>query len=185
MSTTAEQIKLKNNLETLIRECYKRAGLKNFKDLNFVFPDNITKKKYFERKIAVFNKLDIYSQTFLSIHTRGKIALREFNEQKFEGAFLELIRNVLTLNENLIGKKSIGIRSRHELDEMIVGKEITIVEVEKNNELRSNTRLLQSGIKGKSLKNKRTKENFTTSDLMDIEFTETNNYKTELMDMII
>lgn len=114
---TPEQ--LKDNIIKVVQECYSKSKQKKFHDLNFVFHSNNKDKhsdKTFKSKLQVFNSLDIYSKTFLSIHTKAKAALREFQQQKFEGDYSELLRLVLTLPDELNSKrfKSKGIRDKEE-----------------------------------------------------------------------
>lgn len=129
-----QQYELKHKLELVIIECFNRAGAKKFKELNFAFPsvynDNKTRRKFLELKLSILKNLDIYSKTFLSIHTRAKIALREFQDVKFEGAYLELLRLIFTLNENMAKKKSVSIREKekHPMDLMEIGLDITVNE---------------------------------------------------------
>jgi len=83
---------VKSKLEVILIECFEKAAEKKFKNLNFVFPANKTPKQFFKLKIQTLNKLDEYSQTFLSIHTRAKLALREFQQQKFDDQYLFLLK---------------------------------------------------------------------------------------------
>lgn len=130
-----QQYKLKHNLGLVIYESFDRAASKKFKELNFVFPSSEyelkRKRKFLDNKISILNNLDIYSKTFLSIHTRAKIALREIQNNKKENssldwAYLELLKMILTLNENIAKKKSVGIREKekHEWDLMEVGERL-------------------------------------------------------------
>lgn len=128
-----EQYKLKQSLEKLIILCYEKAELKKFKELNFVFPDRSKSKKLLEAKLKVLHSLDVYSKTFLSIHTIAKLVLREFSEQNFKDKYLELLRLTLTLSDNIGRKKSVSVKDReekvpHEWDSYVIGKDITIDE---------------------------------------------------------
>lgn len=111
---TPEQ--LKDNIEKVIKECYSKSKQKKFKDLNFAFQLSTNSDKILKTKLQVFKSLDIYSKTFLSIHTKAKGALREFQEQKFEENYLELLRLVLTLPDELNSSKlkSKGVREKQE-----------------------------------------------------------------------
>lgn len=126
-----QQFKLKNDLILVITTSFDRAAIKKFKELNFVFPsseyDNKSKRKFLDNKLTILKELDVYSKTFLSIHTRAKIALREIQSQKFNGAYLELLKMILTLHESIAKKKSQGIREKekHEWELMEVGEDIT------------------------------------------------------------
>ncbi len=109
---------LKTKIEKIILESFKRTRDKNFSDLNFVFPRNKSAIAFLKEKIKIFHNLDEYSQTFLSIYTRAKIALREHQEQNFEGSFLELLRLILTLPEALGNGnlKSTKVTAKEEFD---------------------------------------------------------------------
>lgn len=157
-----QQYKLKHDLSLVIIECFDRASIKKFKELNFSFPsvynDKKSKRKFLGLKLSILNELDIYSKTFLSIHTRAKIALREFQEVKFDGAYLELLRLILTLNENIARKKSILIKEKekHPMDLMELGLDITVDE-----NIRFDSVVDKSEITGVSSKTKYIKEDVT------------------------
>lgn len=124
----AAQYKLKNDLEQVILESFDKAKQKKFKELNFSFTSKGQEEKFLKTKIEVLKKLDVYSKTFLSIHTRAKVALREFMDKgfKYEGASNELLRLVLTLHNNIGQKKSVAIKEKvpHEWDDLVVGEDL-------------------------------------------------------------
>lgn len=149
-----EQQKLKKDLQTIIIECFKKAKEKKFKDLNFKFPGNITEKKLLDNKLIVLNTLDIYSKTFLSIHTKAKITLREFQSGIFKGDYLELLRLTLTLNDNISKKKSIKVQDKLGLDDLAVGKEITVREQKEIKEEKKKTSSRIKELKNEEIKQK-------------------------------
>lgn len=167
---------LKQNIELVILESYKKAKERNFSDLNYVFTKNQSPSSYLKGKIKIFNNLDEYSQTFLSIHTRAKLALREFKSEAFEGSYLELLRLILTLPEELnnenLKSKSWKIKEEAESlnkDIYKVGKNITIKE-EKNSEIRKNTVLVKENITGKKLQQEKEKSKAELEELNEIDF---------------
>lgn len=165
---------LKNKLEQIIFECFKKAEEKKFKDLNFVFPKNKTVKQFFKIKIDTLYNLDEYSATFLSIHTKAKIALREFQQLKFEGAYLELLRLVLTLPKSINKKnlKSAKSYEKDELSQMKIGKEITIKEEKEEAPLlpiMKNTKLIKEGQTGKSITRNKNSKQKLINQLHDLE----------------
>lgn len=188
------QSEIKRKLIIVIDECFKKAQSNNFKDLNYAFQKNKQPKETYKKKIKALNELDEYSQTFLSIHTRAKIALREFQSIKFDGAYLELLRLVLTLSEQVRGKKSVRVYERDEIDFSIYTKGEIIEPNEKieKQQIFANTKLIKSGITGKKIKTNKNKVQSKLEDLMDIEFDapeahERTNVepKNELHDLII
>lgn len=178
------QIQLKQNIETLLIECFKKAEQKKFKELNFSFPTNTTQKQFFKTKIETLKKLDIYSQTFVTIHTRAKIALREFKENKFEGAYLDLLKSVLTLPEKLNkqGLKSIAINEKTDLDKMKIGEDITVTEKNFKKPPMSKTKLLKQGVTGKKMNSGNTK---LMKQIKQIQKIELNDEKNPLHDLKI
>lgn len=167
---------LKKNIELVILESYKKSKEKNFGDLNYVFPKNQSVIAYLKSKIKIFNNLDEYSQTFLSIHTRAKLALREFKIEAFEGSYLELLRLILTLPEELnsdkLKSKSWKIKEEAESlnkDIYIVGKNITSKE-ETSSEIRKNTTLVKPGVTGKKLQKEKEQKNIEIEELNEIDF---------------
>lgn len=167
------EIKLK--LEKVITECYKKAEEKKFRDLNFVFPKNKTPKQFFKTKIDTLHNIDEYSATFLSIHTRAKVALREFQQLKFDGAYLELLRLVLNLSDKLnkANLKAIRVYDKNELPEMVVGEDITaskeVVEAAPLLPIMKNTKLIKQGVTGKKLVKNRVSLNGLIDTLQDVE----------------
>jgi hypothetical protein len=168
-----EQIQLKSKIEKVILECFRKAKQKKFEDLNFMFTSEKSEFSFLKEKISIFNKLDIYSQTFLSIHTRAKVALYEFQQDSFEGNYLELLRLILTLpevlnNENLksvkVSEKDITEISKN-LDTYIIGETIKPLK-----ELKSNTILVKEGINGKKLIKDKQKQIEELEELNDISF---------------
>lgn len=168
-----EQIQLKSKIEKVILECFRKAKQKKFEDLNFMFTGEKSEFSFLKEKISIFNKLDIYSQTFLSIHTRAKVALYEFQQDSFEGNYLELLRLILTLpevlnNENLksvkVSEKDITEISKN-LDTYIIGETIKPLK-----ELKSNTILVKEGINGKKLIKNKQKQIEELEELNDISF---------------
>lgn len=167
------EIKIK--LEKVITECYKKAEEKKFRDLNFSFPKNKTPKQFFKTKIDILYNLDEYSGHFLSIHTRAKVALREFQQLKFDGAYLELLRLVLNLSDRLnkSNLKSIRVYDKNELPEMKVGEDIT-VKIDQINAapllpIMKNTKLIKEGVSGKKLTKQKDTLESSIEDLQDID----------------
>ena len=153
-------------------------------------------RSFLKDKIKIFNNLDEYSQTFLSIHTRAKITLREFKEDYFEGSYLELLRLILTLPESLgYGKlKSISFKLKDEAellntDKYMVGDNVTSEKIQTSSEIKPNTVLLKTGASGKQMqkeKEKKIKERnelnsitFDDEELTDEEFEEFENESAE------
>lgn len=166
--------KLKQNLETLLIECFNKAKENNFKDLNFVFPKFQPEKKFFKTRLEILKHLDVYSRTFLEIHTRAKIALREFQQYKFDGQYLELLRSVLTLSERIKPPmKSARVYTYDEIQTATIGEEITVKQNYKPKLI--DTKILKQGIKGKTISNKKQKLKTTISELEEIEFADTKN----------
>lgn len=168
---------VKSKLEVVLIECFEKAAEKKFKNLNFVFPANKTPKQFFKLKIQTLNKLDEYSQTFLSIHTRAKLALREFQQQKFDGEYLELLRSVFTLPESLNrnGLKSVAINEKTDLDKMTVGPEIVGEDIICKRPPLNKTKLLRQGITGKSISKTKKKTNKIIDELQGVEFVDSTN----------
>lgn len=190
-----EQQKLKDNLQLILIECFKKAAVKKFKDLNFKFPEGISEKKLLDKKLQILNGLDIYSKTFLSLHTRAKLALREFQEQKFKGDYLELLRLVLTLNDNIGKKKSVKVEDKLGLDDLVIGKDITVreqkeIKVEKkktskrvkqiieeekksatpiNGKAKPNVKIIATNLTGKKLQANKVKAKQSSADLEGME----------------
>lgn len=177
-----EKKDIKTNIEILLKECFKKAAENKFKQLNFVFPKDKEEKQFFKTKLETLNKLDEYSQTFLSIHTRAKLALREFQQSKFDGQYLELLKSVLTLPENIRNKKSISISQKSELDEMRLGPEITITESRIIKPPLSKTKLIKPGTTGKSISGKQKKLKQAIDNVLNIEFI---NHKNPIDDLTI
>lgn len=177
--TMAVDNNVKSKLEIVLTECFKKAAETKFKNLNFVFPKNKTPKQFFKTKIETLNKLDVYSQTFLSIHTRAKLALREFQQAKFEGEYLELLRSVLTLPEKLNkpNLKSIAVNEKlvNDLDKMQIGPEIKPEETIGKKPPLGKTKLLKEGITGKNIIKNKNKTNEAIDELKDLEFADENN----------
>lgn len=176
-SLSNENQDLKNKIESVILESYKRTKDKNFQELNFVFPKNKSVIDYLKDKIKIFQNLDVYSQTFLSIYTRAKITLREFQTQEFDGSYLELLRLVLTLpdalgNGNLKSTKvtskdeiDVSMLSKYKVGENITNKDIVVVPSQTGK-----TNFVKMGVSGKKL-NKQTKEKeFEFEELNNIDF---------------
>lgn len=183
------QSQVKENLEKVITECFKKAEQKNFRDLNFSFPKNKTPKQFLKLKIDTLYNIDEYSAHFLSIHTKAKIALREFRQVRFEGAYLELLILVLNLSDKLNrpNLKAIRVYDKNELPEMIAGNDITVepsayliaakesskeieeVKVPQLNPVMKNTRLIKEGTTGKKLKRNLTSLDESIENLKDIE----------------
>lgn len=193
-SLSNENQDLKNKIESVILESYKRTKDKNFQELNFVFPKNKSVIGYLKDKIKIFQNLDVYSQTFLSIYTRAKITLREFQTQEFDGSYLELLRLVLTLpdalgNGNLKSTKvtskdeiDISMLSKYKVGENITNKEIVVIPSQTGK-----TNFVKMGVSGKKL-NKQTKEKeFEFEELNNIDFEdeEYDNEKDNLDDIVL
>ena len=178
-----------DKIEKIILESYKRTKDKNFQDLNFVFPKNKSVIGYLKDKIKVFHNLDEYSQTFLSIFTRAKITLREFQEQEFDGSYLELLRLVLTLPDVLGNSKLKSIKVSEKVEFDINTKDVGI-ELQKykigeeiiSAPIGGKTTYAKIGVTGKKL-NKQIKENeFEIEELNDIDF-EDEEYDDEVDDL--
>lgn len=105
---------LKYKIELIVNECFKKCAENKYNDLNYVFDKRTTPMHQLKQKLKTFNSLDNYSQTFLSIHTRAKITLREFQSGRFDFNACELLRLVLTLPDELRERKmkSIGIAEK-------------------------------------------------------------------------
>jgi len=168
---------IKSKIEILVLESHKKSKENNHKNLNFSFPKNRTTSAYLKDKLKVFKNLDEYSQTFLSIHTRAKIALREFKQNYFEGSYLELLRLVLTLpeslnNKNLKSKSVTNIENTSFTNDKKneVKNNTNSNEVNKNSEIRSNTILLKTGMSGKQMQKEKEKFKAEQEELMNISF---------------
>lgn len=167
---------IKNNLEKVINECFKKASEKKFKDLNFSFPKNKTPKEFLKLKIKTLYNIDEYSKVFLSIHTCAKSALREFKQNKFEGKYLDLLRLVLTLSEvlNRPGFKSIRVYDKNELDTLSLGADITIIDefpdLSEKQPYLKNTKIIGAGRTGKSVGKERVRLKRQINELSKIEF---------------
>lgn len=109
-------LEIKKTIEIIILESYNKSKEKNFQDFNFVFPKSQSVIAFLKDKLKIFHNLDVYSRTFLSIHTKAKSVLRELKTQDFEGNYLELLRLIFTLSEELkVGKlKSINVVDKEE-----------------------------------------------------------------------
>ncbi len=167
---------LKNKIETVILESYKKTKDKNFQDLNFVFPRNGSVISYLKTKIKVFNNLDEYSATFLSIHTRAKIALREFKDNEFDGNYLELLRLVLTLPDTLgYGKlKSIKVEIKEDIS-LINTSEYKKAKDSTDNIIlnetgKAKTIHVKAGISGKKLSKQNKEREIEIEELNSIDF---------------
>lgn len=170
---TTNQDNLKSNIEKVILESYKKTKDKNFSDLNFVFPKNSSVIAFLKKKIKIVHSLDQYSQTFLSIHTRAKITLREFQNSAFEGNHLELLRQVLTLPESLLNNKlkSIKIEQKSEDESKVVLiQNAQPKTIHKNIELKNGTKLIKENITGKKITKQKEKQEFDFEEIMSIDF---------------
>lgn len=167
------EVELKKNIEIVILESYSKAKIKKFQELNYVFPSNKSVISFLKDKLKIFNSLDIYSQTFLSIHTKAKIVLREFQSQKFNYEYLELLRLVLTLpSELLSGKfKSAGIREKEniEITELKEIKEEVII----NDKLKEKTKIVKEGITGRDIKKTTRKFDLLIKEINVLDFEDT------------
>lgn len=173
MAIVLDQKSLKDRVELVILESYRKVREKNFRDLNFLVPKGESVISFLKSKIKIFKNLDEYSQTFLSIHTRAKITLREFNDDAFEGNYLELLRLILTLPEELATgrKKSIKVEQIHEsefknIDKFIVGPSL----VKENVKLKPNTKIIELGVNGKKLEREKKQLEIEEDDMSDIVF---------------
>ena len=167
----ASEKTLKEKVESVIRESYKKAKEKKFVELNFVFPKGKSETKFLNQKLELFKSLDEYSQTFLSIHTKAKITLREFKDDKFEGAYLELLRLILTLPDTIAGKnlKSVKVTEKQEVE--IINKEYKKEnKIENLKELKNGTILVKEGLTGKKIQKQKEKEEQELEELQSIEF---------------
>lgn len=188
---------IQERIEVVIFESYNKAKEKKFQDVNFVFPKNQSVIHFLKSKLKIFITLDIYSQTFLSIHTRAKVALVEFQTNKFHGEhYLELLRLVLTLPEELrYGKfKSKGTREKEEkkLEKENLNEEITLSEEGKqvkefkrlllsraSDETKNNARIVKEGKTGKQISKYKQKDELRIEELSLIDFEDEEfNYKT-------
>ncbi len=173
MAIVLDQKSVKQKVELVILESYRKVREKNFKDLNFLVPKGESVISFLKSKIKIFHNLDEYSATFLSIHTRAKITLREFKDDAFEGNYLELLRLILTLPEELANgrKKSIKVEQIHEsefknIDKFIVGPSL----VKENVKLKPNTKIVELGINGKKLEKEKKMLEIEEDDMSDIVF---------------
>jgi len=171
----SEHNELKFKIEQVVLECFRKAKQKNFADLNFVFPIDKTESSFIKGKLKIFNKVDVYSQTFLSIFTRAKVALSEFQEQYFEGNYLELLRLVLTLPEVLDNEKlkSIKVSQKEIIESSRNLNNAEVGEVIVTSSLRGNTKLVKQGVTGKTIARKlkdKAKLDFELQSLNDINF---------------
>lgn len=170
-----EQTQLKESLQKLITLCYEKAEVKKFKELNFVFPDKEKSKKLLESKLALLNSLDVYSKTFLSIHTIAKLVLREFKENNFHDKYLELLRLTLTLSDSIGRKKSVAVREKvhHEWDDLEVGKDITVNEEEPKTiepaTISSKTKYIKEEVTGHQITKKKKKTKEAIDAILEIE----------------
>ena len=168
---------IKEKIEILVLESHRKSKENNHKNLNFSFPKNRSTSAYLKDKLKVFKNLDEYSQTFLSIHTRAKIALREFQQDYFEGSYLELLRLVLTLpeslnNKNLKSKSVTNVENTNLANEKKneVEKNTKLNEANKNSEIKPNTVLLKTGMSGKQMQKEKEKFKAEQEELMNISF---------------
>lgn len=179
---------LKSKIEKVILESYKKTKSKNFVELNFVFPKNISVIGYLKNKIKVFNNLDEYSLTFLSIFTRAKITLREFKDNEFEGNHIELLRLVLTLPEELgYGNlKSTSVKYKEDY-ESLIKKEIKSLDdndkiLPENKEAKKV--FIKQGLTGKSLSKQNKQRDFEIEELNEIDFEDEEYTQIENLDDI-
>jgi len=168
---------LKSKIETVILESYKKTRDKNFQDLNFAFPKSKSAIAYLKGKIKIFKSLDVYSQTFLSIYTRAKVVLREFQNHSFEGNHLELLRLILTLPDSLgYGKlKSTKVVSKDEIDEnqlskFKVGENLEKKEYKNSEFEKDKTIFIKQGVSGKKLAKQKQEIEFDIQELNELDF---------------
>lgn len=169
--STINQNQLKEKLELVVRECFKKAKEKRFIELNFVFPKGKSENKFLNQKIELFKNLDEYSQTFLSIHTRAKVALREFQNNEFDGAYLELLRLILTLPDsiNKKGLKSVNVSEKMDrVNESLPTVKST--KLQNSPGLRKNTKLVKEGLTGAKITKQKKKEEQELEELQNINF---------------
>lgn len=126
---------LKTKIGVLLTEIFKHEAVLKFKNTNYVFPESQTHKKHFEHKLKTFMMLDVYSKTFVTIHTRAKISLREIKtSNNFGFDSCELLRMVLTLSDSLRNK---NLKSSRVVEREIVEKQPIIeqkIELQKQEE---------------------------------------------------
>lgn len=170
---------LKKKIEIVILESYSKSKEKNFQDFNYVFPKSKSVIAFLKEKIKIFHNLDEYSATFLSIHTRAKITLREFQEQNFNGAYLELLRLIFTLPEDLNSSK---LKSIKVYDKEVNGStsspqglqiksesEFT-AEAYKAKKRLARTKIIGENITGKKITKQKQEQEILIEELYDIDF---------------
>lgn len=168
---------LKKKIEIVILESYSKSKEKNFQDFNYVFPKSKSVIAFLKEKIKIFHNLDEYSATFLSIHTRAKITLREFQEQNFNGAYLELLRLIFTLPEDLNSSK---LKSIKVYDKEIADERLQIADLKPQSEFTAEaykakkrlarTKIIGENITGKKITKQKQEQEILIEELYDIDF---------------
>lgn len=163
---------LKNKIEKVVLESYKRTRDKNFSDLNYVFQKSKSAIAFLKEKLKAFNNLDEYSATFLSIYTRAKVTLREFQDQNFEGNHLELLRLILTLPDILSQRslKSTKVEIKKEVEtkierKLLLDDEKVVIPTQKNKSVYA-----KQGVTGKKLTKQKTEKEIELVELNEIDF---------------
>lgn len=162
-------IEVKNKLKFLIKESFNKCKSNNFRDLNFIFIDK-TPEMLLKSKLLIIDNLDEYSKTFLSIHTRAKIAKREFLNNKFDSNYLELMRLVFTLPESLNSNTLKSKVLEKEFKEITKINNKLIEDFNVNKDIKKNTIHLKENINGKKINDNNNKLANIKKDMADLDF---------------